>query len=264
MPAEVRSPRETRRIRGRVARRRRRSRVPANRLGPLPRPGLCLSRERTRGARAVRVRPLDQAPRAHRGGRDDAVGRGDAALSEVFPSVVLARASPSWWVAFFYLLGSVGFAVGGLASCPQRVVSVNRRYFELEVVPYASGGAVPCRHDVTRLHVVDRAIRRARPRRAKNESPKNTRFSRVTLSRWRQRVAVVVRETLILVRAKGRTRVYARRSTADGVGLRRRVGSVVPRLVADASSGAREPPRSGRFARRWASAARWGTPSRSL
>ena len=50
-------------------------------------------------------------------------------------------ASPSWWVAFFYLLGSVGFAAGGLASCLNAVVSVHRRYFELEVVPYASGGA---------------------------------------------------------------------------------------------------------------------------
>ena len=49
-------------------------------------------------------------------------------------------ASPSWWVAFFYLLGSVGFAAGGAASCLNAVVAVRKRYFEFEVVPYTCGG----------------------------------------------------------------------------------------------------------------------------
>ena len=49
-------------------------------------------------------------------------------------------ASPSWWVAFFYLLGSVGFAAGGAASCLTAVAAARERYFVFEVVPYALGG----------------------------------------------------------------------------------------------------------------------------
>ena len=49
-------------------------------------------------------------------------------------------ASPSWWVAFFYLLGSVGFAAGGFASCLNAVAGSRRRYFVFEVAPYTCGG----------------------------------------------------------------------------------------------------------------------------
>ena len=47
---------------------------------------------------------------------------------------------PSWWVAFCYLLGSIGFATGGFSSCLRSVVDAPRRYAWLEVVPYALGG----------------------------------------------------------------------------------------------------------------------------
>ena len=47
---------------------------------------------------------------------------------------------PSWWVAFCYLVGSVGFAVGALASCFARVVDDRDAYLALEVTPYVVGG----------------------------------------------------------------------------------------------------------------------------
>lgn len=47
---------------------------------------------------------------------------------------------PSWHVAFCYLLGSVGFAAGGLASCLRRIVDTPRYYLYLEVAPYVVGG----------------------------------------------------------------------------------------------------------------------------
>lgn len=46
----------------------------------------------------------------------------------------------SWWVALCYLVGSVGFATGGLASCLRCVVDVPRWYLSLEVMPYVVGG----------------------------------------------------------------------------------------------------------------------------
>ena len=47
---------------------------------------------------------------------------------------------PSWWVAFCYLVGSVGFATGALASCFERVVDSPHAYLALEVTPYVLGG----------------------------------------------------------------------------------------------------------------------------
>ncbi len=47
---------------------------------------------------------------------------------------------PSWWVAFCYLVGSVGFATGALASCFARVVDDRDAYLALEVTPYVVGG----------------------------------------------------------------------------------------------------------------------------
>mmetsp|Transcript_9048 Transcript_9048/g.36535 ORF Transcript_9048/g.36535 Transcript_9048/m.36535 type:complete len:486 (-) Transcript_9048:25-1482(-) len=47
---------------------------------------------------------------------------------------------PSWWVAFCYLVGSVGFAAGALASCFARVAASPRLYLALEVTPYVAGG----------------------------------------------------------------------------------------------------------------------------
>ena len=48
--------------------------------------------------------------------------------------------SPSWWVAFCYLVGSAGFALGGLASCFREIISNKTNYFHLEVLPYMVGG----------------------------------------------------------------------------------------------------------------------------
>ena len=43
-------------------------------------------------------------------------------------------------MAFFYLLGSGGFAAGGFASCLNAVAGSRRRYFVFEVAPYTCGG----------------------------------------------------------------------------------------------------------------------------
>ena len=48
--------------------------------------------------------------------------------------------SASWWVALCYLLGSIGFAVGGLASCFSFVVRSKSLYFHWQVLPYTAGG----------------------------------------------------------------------------------------------------------------------------
>jgi len=47
---------------------------------------------------------------------------------------------PSWWVAWCFLIGSIGFAVGGFASSTRRVAEDPRLYFRLEVMPYMIGG----------------------------------------------------------------------------------------------------------------------------
>ena len=47
---------------------------------------------------------------------------------------------PSWWVAFCYLVGSVGFAVGGFASCVRVVVDAPTLFLRWEVMPYVVGG----------------------------------------------------------------------------------------------------------------------------
>lgn len=48
---------------------------------------------------------------------------------------------PSWWVAFCYLLGSLGFATGAFASCVARITSTPRMYLIYEVMPYVIGGS---------------------------------------------------------------------------------------------------------------------------
>lgn len=49
---------------------------------------------------------------------------------------------PSWWVAFCYLVGSVGFAIGGFSSCLRAVVSTPQYFLYLEVTPYVVGEVV--------------------------------------------------------------------------------------------------------------------------
>jgi hypothetical protein len=43
-------------------------------------------------------------------------------------------------VAFCYLIGSVGFAMGGFTSCLKAVIDKPRSYLYLEVTPYVVGG----------------------------------------------------------------------------------------------------------------------------
>ena len=158
-------------------------------------------------------------------------------------------ASPSWWVAFFYLLGSVGFAVGGLASCLNAVVSVNRRYFELEVVPYASGGAAFL-VATTLLVYTSWTARYGEPGRAerKRVAKKHAFLSRHTsrggVSESPSSFARRVSKIFSFGRRVGHVSVTrdGRPPTASDSADASRASS--PRFVADASSGARELPPS--------------------
>ena len=158
-------------------------------------------------------------------------------------------ASPSWWVAFFYLLGSVGFAVGGLASCLNAVVSVHRRYFELEVVPYASGGAAFL-VATTLLVYTSWTARYGEPGRAerKRVAKKHAFLSRHTsrggVSESPSSFARRVSKIFSFGRRVGHVSVTrdGRPPTASDSADASRASS--PRFVADASSGARELPPS--------------------